>query len=312
MTQVEPDRAHGPDALSAPFTPGVPTNPPELARVPRDPRRPAPDPAGGPAHAGLRREVAQRLLQLLLLRPQVLPRGLPGHAGRAQRVVDADGLPRQRRRDGAGRPRHRRRGRRLRELHPVRRVRAALPEHPVHRRLLPVPHPHGRRRQGGARARRRQRGPPAGLAVLERAHRPAHPRAGARRDPGRPGHGAELGGGARPADRRRDGPVRRLRGRVLPDVGAAGGGPDAAGRRLRVRPDGRPVVLRRPGRGDGLRRAGAALRPAQPRRLAGHRHEAGAGARPARLHQLHRGLPEVLRRGVRHRGRPGPGPARAA
>ena len=39
-----------------------------------------------------------------------------------------------------------------------------------------------------------------------------------------------------------------------------------------------------------------------------------AGARPARLHQLHRGLPEVLRRGVRHRGRArhrGAGPAAA-
>ena len=46
-----------------------------------------------------------------------------------------------------------------------------------------------------------------------------------------------------------------------------------------------------------------AVRPAQPGQLAGDRHEAGAGARPARLHQLHRGLPEVLRRGVRHRGR---------
>ena len=74
--------------------------------------------------------------------------------------------------------------------------------------------------------------------------------------------------------------------------------------RLRVRPDGRAVVLRRPGRRDGLRRPGPAVRPAQPGQLAGDRHQAGAGARPARLHQLHRGLPEVLRRGVRHRGRP--------
>ncbi len=149
-----------------------------------------------------------------------------------------------------------------------------------------------------------------GLAVLERAHRPADPRAGARRDPGRAGDGPELGRRPRPPDRRRDGPVRRLRGGVLPDVGAAGGRPDAAGRRVRVRPDGRPVVLRRPGRGDGLRRAGAALRPAQPGRLAGHRHPPRARARPARLHQLHRGLPEVLRRGVRHRGRPRPRRAR--
>ena len=36
----------------------------------------------------------------------------------------------------------------------------------------------------------------------------------------------------------------------------------------RVRPDARAVVLRRAGRRDGLRRAGQALRPPQPRRLA--------------------------------------------
>ena len=37
-----------------------------------------------------------------LLRAQVLPRGLPGHAGDPERIVDADRVPRQRRRDGAG------------------------------------------------------------------------------------------------------------------------------------------------------------------------------------------------------------------
>ena len=261
MTQVQPDRTPGADALSEPFTPGVPANPPELAGLPRDPRR---APAGAPrrpAHPRLRRAVAQRLVQLLLVGPQVLPRGLPGHPGRAQRVVDPDRLPRQRRRDGARRARHRRRRRRLRQLHPVRGLRAALPQHPVHRRLLPVPHPHGRRRQGGAHPRRRQRRAPAELAGLERAHRPAHARAGARRDAGQPGAGARLGRGPRPPDRRRDGPVRRLRGRVLPDVGAAGGGPDAAAGRLRVRPDGRAVVLRRAGRRDGLRRAGRSGSP---------------------------------------------------
>ena len=163
MTQVQPDRTPGADALSVPFTPGVPANPPELAGLPRDPRRP---PAGAPrrpAHPGLRRAVAQRLVQLLLLGPQVLPRGLPGHPGRAQRVVDPHRLPRQRRRHGARRARHRGRRRRLRQLHPVRGLRAALPEHAVHRRLLPVPHAHGRRRQGGALARRRERRPPAEL-----------------------------------------------------------------------------------------------------------------------------------------------------
>jgi hypothetical protein len=64
--------------------------------------------------------------------------------------VDAHRLPRQRGGDGARRARDRRHRRRLRQLHPVRRVRAPVPQHAVHRRLLPLPHPHGRRGQGGA------------------------------------------------------------------------------------------------------------------------------------------------------------------
>ena len=77
-----------------------------------------------------------------------------------------------------GRADDRGRRRRLRQLHPVRRLRAALPEHAVHRRLLPVPHPHRRRRQGGARVRRRERRAPAGSGSRwnartdERTHEP--------------------------------------------------------------------------------------------------------------------------------------------
>ena len=137
-----------------------------------------------------------------------------------------DGLPRQRRGDGARPPRRRRRGHRLRQLHAVRGMRAALPEHAVHRRLLPVPHPHRRRRQGDASAGRRPGRPPAGVAALERVDRRAHPRARARRHVGQPGARSRLGRRPRPADRRRDDPVRRLRGRVLSHLGAAGGGPD--------------------------------------------------------------------------------------
>ena len=195
------------------------------------------------------------------------------------------------------------RRRRLRQLHPVRRVRAAVPQHAVHRRLLPVPHPHGRRGQGGARVRRRERHPPAGVADVERADRRADPRAGARRDPGQPGARPRLGRRAGHPDRRRDRAVRRLRGGVLPHLGAARGRADPAAGGLRVRADGRAVVLRRPGRRDGVRRPGPAVRPAQPRQLARHRHQAGARARPARLHLVHRGLPEVLRRRLRHRDR---------
>ncbi len=160
--------------------------------------------------------MAQRGLQLLLVGPQVLPRGLPGHAGHARRGPHPYVLPRQRRGDGEGPPRYRGRGPRLRPLHAVRRVRAALPEHPLHRRLLPLPHADGRPRQGGAGARRRERHPPAALAALERAHRRAQGRARPQRDAGLPGARGRLGRGPRPADRRRDRHVLRLRGRVLP------------------------------------------------------------------------------------------------
>ena len=68
----------------------------------------------------------------------------------------------------------------------------------------------------------------------------------------------------------------------------------AAEGRRRVRPDARAVVLRRPGGGDGLRRPRAQARRAQRRRLARGRRQADHRARPARLHRLHRGLPEVL------------------
>ena len=182
-------------------------------------------------------------------------------------------------------------------------MRAALPEHPVHRRLLPLPHPHGRRRQGGARARRRQRRPPAGLAVLERAHRPAHARAGARRDAGQPGAGPRLGRGL-------DIPIG---GETILFVDC-----EAAFYRTSV-PRAVAQMLQMAGYEFGLMGeqwccGGPAAEMGyvdQAKRFARHnldnwradRHEAGAGARPARLHQLHRGLPEVLRRGVRHRGR---------
>ncbi len=139
---------------------------------------------------------------------------------------------------------------------------------------------------------------------MERAHRRADPRTGARRDPGQPGARARLVRGARHPDRRRDRAVRRLRGGVLPHLRSPRGRADPAAGGLRVRADGRAVVLRRTRRGDGVRRPGEAVRPAQPRQLALHRHQARPRARPARLHLVHRGLPEVLRRRLRHRGRP--------
>ncbi len=188
----------GPDALSAAVHPRDARQPRGAGSVRRHDRRPAVADRGARRGAAaerggrVRRGVAQRVVQLLLLRPQVLPRGLPGDAGDPQRVVDPDRVPRQRRGDGEGRAVRRGRRRGLRQLHPVRRLRAAVPQHPLHRGLLPVPDPDGRRGQGGARLRRRAGRPPGGLAVLERAHRRAHPRAGARRDPGQPGARAGL------------------------------------------------------------------------------------------------------------------------
>ena len=230
MTQVDPRRRPRGRARG-PRSPRVrPTTTPPWPSTRRRCGAPVLDRADRPPHRGVRRRVAQRLVQLLLVRAQVLPRGLPGHAGDPERVVDADRLPRERHRHGARRAGDRRRRRRLRELHPVRRLRAALPQHAVHRRLLPLPHPDGRRGQGRAGAGRGVRRPPAAVADLERAHRRADPRAGAGRGRDQPGAGPGLGRRAGSPDRRRDGAVRRLRGRVLPHLGAAGGGADPARR----------------------------------------------------------------------------------
>ena len=137
-------------------------------------------------------------------------------------------------------------------------------------------------------------------------------RAGARRDPDRAGARGRLGRRARPAGRRRDRAVRRLRGGVLPDLVRARGRAAAEGGRRRVRADARAVVLRRPGGRDGLRRAGALVRRAQRRRLARGRRQADHRRRPARLHRVHRGLPQVLRRRLRVRDRAGDRPGRRA
>ena len=308
MTQVQPERAGGlaGRARSAPFTPGAPSNPPELADYPETLAGPVPRTAGGPADprpssssGATPRTTASPRATSSAARSARSPRWSATSRGRpppstptssrwsaaSSTIADVAADYVNCTQCGACELRcpntlftgdfYRFR---TRTVDVVKAVRALAVESGIHQPQL---------------------------ADLERAHRPAHPRAGARRDAGQPGAGPRLGRGAGHPDRRRDGAVRRLRGRVLPHVRAAGRRPDAAAGRLRVRPDGRAVVLRRPGRRDGLRRPGPAVRPAQPRQLAGHRHQAGARARPARLHQLHRGLPEVLRRGVRHRGRAG-------
>ena len=80
---------------------------------------------------------------------------------------------------------------------------------------------------------------------------------------------------------RRDDPVRRLRGRLLPHLVLARLRAAAPEGGRRVRADGRAVVLRRAGRGDGLRRPGAQARRAQRGRLA-RRRAPGASWRPTR------------------------------
>ena len=135
-----------------------------------------------------------------------------------------------------------------------------------------------------------------GWKLVERAPRRAPQRAGAGRRAGLPGARRRLGRGARHPGRRRDDPVRRLRGGLLPHLVHARVRAAAAEGGRRVRPDARAVVLRRAGGRDGLRRPRPPARRPQRRRLARGRREAHHRARPARLHRLHRGLPALLRR----------------
>ena len=303
MTQL--DRQGPSDPVFVPFTPGMRDNPGELAAIPDEIARAHELPADADPDRGVHRAVAQRVVQLLLLRPQVLPRGLPGDAGDPQRVVDADRVPRQRRGDGEGRARRSRTSPPTTSTAPS----AAPASCAAPTRCSPATS------TGSAPApwtwsRRCARSPsssgvhqPAWQTWNERTNERTHePVLG--ETPVSQEHVRDWADGLDLADRRRDRAVRRLRGRVLPHLRPARRRPDPAAGRLRVRADGRAVVLRRAGRGDGVRRPGQAVRPAQPRQLALHRHQAGARARPARLHHLHRGLPEVLRRRLRHRGRP--------
>ena len=95
-------------------------------------------------------------------------------------------------------------------------------------------------------------------------------------------------------DRRRDGPVRRLRGCLLPHLVPRAFAPGAQGGRPRVRADARAVVLRRPRERDGLHRRARSFAEhnvADWRAIGARRIIA---PRPARLHHLHRGLPSYF------------------
>ena len=122
--------------------------------------------------------------------------------------------------------------RRLRPLHPVRRLRAALPEHALHRRLLPLPHAHRRSGQGDAGVRRRPGHPPAGAGSAGTSSPTARAASRCSTDvPVSQDHVRRLGRRPRPPRRRRDDPLLRLRGRVPPHVAAARGRAGAEGRR---------------------------------------------------------------------------------
>jgi len=51
VTQTQPAKAPQPDALSEPFTPGAPSNPPELAAYPETLAGPLPPPVADPKTA---------------------------------------------------------------------------------------------------------------------------------------------------------------------------------------------------------------------------------------------------------------------
>ena len=155
------------------------------------------------------------------------------------------------------------------------------------------------------------RHPPAGLEALDRADRPLGQRAGARLDARDLGQQVRrLGGRPRHPGRRRDDALRRLRGGVLPPVGAARGRAAAARRRRRVRADGASS-------GAAAGRCGRWATSTSRTRFAEHNmldwRKTGTKRilvpRPARLHHVHRALPgarrELRRVRDRARGRPG-------
>ena len=277
VTQTEPRPDPDADPLAAPFTPGMSGNDPALAELPED--------IAGPVDITLTDRRTKEFVETwrnasyncYSSGPQVLPRGLPGHAGHPERILDADCVPRQRRGDGAGRTRDRRRGSRLRQLHAMRRLRTALPEHACSPATStssgPEPSTWSRpcARSPSTAASTSSTGRPGMPRTNDATHEPV---LGDTTDHPEPGPG--LGGRPGHPDRRRDGAVRRLRGRLLPDQRAAGRRADPAVGRLRIRPDGRAVVLRRTGRRDGLRRPGQTVRRTQPGQLAVHRHHAGS------------------------------------
>ena len=159
---------------------------------------------GAPRAEGHRR-VAERRVQLLQLGPQVLPRGLPGDAGHARRAPHADGVPRQRRRDGQGPTR-------IEDVAEdyVNCTMCGACELRCPNTLFTGDFYRFRQRtidvvKAMRRARRRERRPPAELAALGRADRSLGQRAGARlehRDDR--GQGPCLGRRPRHPDRRRD------------------------------------------------------------------------------------------------------------
>ncbi len=153
------------------------------------------------------------------------------------------------------------------------------------------------RGRGGHRA--------AGLEALERADRRGQERAGRRRrDDGLPGARRATGrptSTCRPAARPSSSATARRRSTAPPMPRAVAKILKAAGVEFGLMRE--QWCCGGPAAEMGYRRPGQAVREPQRRGLAGGRREADPRPRPARLHHVHRGLPDVLRRRLRLRDR---------
>ena len=235
--------------------------------------------------------------------PQVLPRGLPGHAGRAQRVVDADRLPRQRRRDGAGR------ARRSRTSPPTTSTAPSAAPASCAARTRCSPATSTASAPAPSTSSRRSARSPSSRGI----HQPGYRRWNLLTDERTPRAGARRGDGGVPVDQAHvadwaAGLDLPIGGETILFVDC-----EAAFYRTSV-PRAVAQILQRAGVEFGLMGeqwccGGPAAEMGyaeQAQRFAAHnlddwradRRQAGDRARPARLHHLHRGLPEVLRRRV--------------
>ena len=229
MTQVQPERPPAADALSEPFTPGAPANPPELADFPETLAGAAAGAPRRPEDRGLRRGVAQRLATT------ASPRATSS-AARSARSPRSSATSRGRRPPSTPTSSRWSAASSTSPTSPPTTSTApsAAPASCAARTRCSPATSTGSAPAPSTSSRRCARWP-SRAASTSRGWRSWNERTDLRthepvlgETPVSQETGPRLGRGPRPPDRRRDGPVRRLRGGVLPDVGAAGGRPDAA------------------------------------------------------------------------------------